>query len=182
MINLDKGEILVTKTDTIYGILARALEKESVEKIYEIKGRDENKPFVIIIPNKDSLRDFGVDVKQEGTKDLLFQSWPGAVTIIFDISDSSKIKELKYLHRGSASLAFRVPKDQFLINLLNETGPLVAPSANPQGKTPAINIKEAERYFGDKIDIYHNRGEVLNNTPSKIIKINKDGQINVIRK
>ena len=45
-----------------------------------------------------------------------------------------------------------------LIKILKQTGPLVAPSTNPEGEEPAYNIKQAKKYFGDNIDFYINEG------------------------
>jgi Putative translation factor (SUA5) len=50
------GGVVITKTDTIYGILANALDKEAIEKIYVIKGREKDKPFIILIPNTKFLK------------------------------------------------------------------------------------------------------------------------------
>ena len=44
-----KSKIIVLPTDTLYGICTSAFNNKSVEKIYDIKGRDENKPFIILI-------------------------------------------------------------------------------------------------------------------------------------
>lgn len=177
---LNKGGVVVTKTDTIYGILSSAVNKNSIERVYKIKGRDENKPFIILIPDAKSLRDFAITPKTE-TQKLIDKSWPGPVTLIFDLP-KEKLEKFKYLHRGSGALAFRVPKDKFISDLVRKTGPLVAPSANPQGREPARNIDEAAEYFNNDIDLYHDRGTVTNNTPSRIIKIDRDGEIEILRK
>ncbi len=71
-------------------------------------------------------------------------------------------------------------KNKKLFSLLQKTGPLVAPSANPQGLTPASNIKEAKKYFGDRVDFYIAGGTLISK-PSTIIKINKNGEIEVLR-
>ncbi|MEK7077097.1 MAG: Sua5/YciO/YrdC/YwlC family protein, partial [Patescibacteria group bacterium] len=52
-------------------------------------------------------------------------------------------------------------------------GPLVAPSANIEGKPPAWTIKEAKKYFGDKADFYVDGG-TIKKSPSMLIKI-EDG-------
>jgi len=82
-------------------------------------------------------------------------------------------------------LAFRMPKQKKLLNILNKTGPLASTSANLSGQLPAKNIKEAEKYFGRKVDFYIDGGE-LNNTPSTIISIKRnrfliirDGSVNI---
>ena len=68
-----------------------------------------------------------------------------------------------------------------LRELLRKTGPLVAPSANIEGHTPAKNISEAMVYFGDRVDYYKDDGECDNYNASKIIRINNDLEIDIIR-
>ena len=66
-----------------------------------------------------------------------------------------------------------------MIEILKQTGPLIAPSTNPQGFPPAKNIEEAKKYFGDKIDFYMDEGE-LTSDPSTLTKIIGD-DIKIIR-
>jgi L-threonylcarbamoyladenylate synthase len=87
-------------------------------------------------------------------------------------------KSFYFLHRGNNTLAFRLPKKPDLIALLKKTGPLVAPSANPEGLIPATTIKAAKEYFGDQVDFYAS-GRV-SKKPSKIVAL-IEGSIKVIR-
>ena len=60
-----------------------------------------------------------------------------------------------------------------MIDLLKETGPLVAPSANPEGEIPAKNIEEARKYFGNKVDFYIDEGKIISE-PSTLVRIDED--------
>jgi L-threonylcarbamoyladenylate synthase len=175
---LKKGGVGVMPTDTIYGILARAHNKKAVERIYKIKGRDEKKPFIILISSLKDLEKFGIKIP---TSNLLKKFWPGPVSIILEHTNKKSAKKFKYLNRGGGSLAFRFPKKKFIISFLEKTGPLVAPSANPEGLPPAQNAKEAQKYFGEKVDFYLSSGKPKMR-PSKIILIDKSGNINILRK
>jgi len=64
---------------------------------------------------------------------------------------------------------------------LKTTGPLIAPSANPEGQTPASTINDAVAYFGDAVDFYVDGGTVTNNEPSKLIRFLKNGAVEVLR-
>ena len=64
--------------------------------------------------------------------------------------------------------------------ILKETGPLIAPSANPEGLPPATTIAEAKKYFGDKVNFY--LAGRTKTKPSTLVKIDKNGRIEVIRK
>jgi L-threonylcarbamoyladenylate synthase len=148
-----------------------------VQRIYDLKGRDEHKPFIILISAIEDLSGFGV-MLPEFEKQKLSQWWPGSVTVIVPIVESIS-QSLSYLHRGTNELAFRLPAKPSLVQLLKETGPLVAPSANPQGQEPSYTIPEAKAYFDNKVDYYADEGEVRG-LASTIVRL-YDGQIELIR-
>ena len=164
-------------TDTLYGVLGNALHRDAVERIYEVKGRDENKPFIILIPSIETLSQFGIALGDD-EKIFLQKYWPGPITVILPVPEEYQ-EQFLYLHRGTNELAFRLPAKESLQNLLKETGSLVAPSANPQGLQPALTIQEAKDYFGDTVDYYEDAGRV-EGLPSTIVRITH-GKITVIR-
>ena len=84
----------------------------------------------------------------------------------------SELKRFEYLHRGTAALAFRVPKSAWLRKLLQKTGPLIAPSANFEGEPPALSFRAAKKYFGKSVDFYVDAGRLISK-PSTLIKIEK---------
>ena len=169
---LKNGGVAVIATDTIYGIVGQALKPETVERIYSIKRRTPSKPFIILVSTIESLESFGVTLT-DSLRTKLEQSWPGPVSVIVPCNPS-----LTYLHRGTNELAFRLPAKPELQAVIAKTGPLVAPSANPEGLEPARDIDEARDYFGDEVDDYQ-AGNVTGNA-SRIIRI-VDGSIEVIR-
>lgn len=163
-------------TDTIYGIVGSALSKKAVSLIYRIRHRRPNKPMIILIGSLKDLKLFRVETK--GIGKILKRFWPGKTSIILPCGD----KNFFYLHRGKKSLAFRLPKPLWLRNFLKKTGPLVAPSANPEDLPPAKTIAQAQKYFGrQKIDFYIDGGR-RTGKPSKLIQINKEKEIIVLRK
>lgn len=172
---LKNGGVGVLLTDTLYGIVGRALDKKAVERIYKVKGRNNKKPFIILISDVNDLRLFGINLDTQIEK-LLSSFWPGPVSIVMPCP----LKKLEYLHRGTKTLAFRLPKKKSLIALLRETGPLVAPSANLEGLPSAKNIIEAKKYFSDAVDFYI-KGGVPKTKPSKIVKVTPVG-LEIIRK
>jgi L-threonylcarbamoyladenylate synthase len=180
---LNKGGVVVMPTDTIYGIVGKAENREVVEKIYQIRKRAPEKPCIILIEKIEDLNKFSIYLSEEQKKELeKFWSFDEAqdkhraVSIIFDCVE----EKFSYLHRGTKTLAFRIPKVSELRELLSKTGPLVAPSANLEGMPPSKNINEAKNYFGETVDLYIDGGEIAG-VPSKIIKIQQDGQITILR-
>lgn len=172
---LKRGAIGVLPTDTLYGIVARAFDKQAVLKTYRLRNRQPAKPFIILISSVRDLNRF--DTKSGASAaNLLARIWPGKVSVILPCNNP----DLKYLHRGTNSLAFRLPDDHQLRSLLKQTGPLIAPSANPEGLPPALTIAEAQKYFGKKLEFYVDAG-VKKSLPSTLIKI-EDGKVAVLRR
>jgi L-threonylcarbamoyladenylate synthase len=171
---INEGLIGVIPTDTVYGLVAPAFNEIAVARVYEVKGRDEGKPFIILISTISEMDKFGALV-DANVEDFLMNNWPGALSVIVPVHNP----DFEYLHRGTDSLAFRQPQDEKLQALLRETGPIVAPSANPQGEKPASNIDEAKRYFKDKVDFYVDGG-TLESEPSTIVDA-RSGKIVLVR-
>lgn len=161
-------------TDTLYGLVGSAYSPGAVERIYELRQRDKDKPCIVLISSVADLAAFGITLPPKLELHLP-EFWPGTVSIIFPVPD----EKFAYLHRGGKSLAFRLPQNKDLIAILKETGPLVAPSANIQGLPPARTVEEAEKYFATKVDFYQDGGE-LTADPSAIVRFEGDKMI-VIR-
>jgi L-threonylcarbamoyladenylate synthase len=173
---LQEGKIGVLLTDTIYGVVGQALNRATVERIYAVKKRQPEKPFIILISGYDDLKKFGVSLVPAAER-VLSKYWPGKVSVILPVP----FKNMEYLHRGTESLAFRMPASTKLRDLLRETGPLVAPSANPEGEPPAADIEGARNYFGESMDFYLDDGKRFSK-PSKLVKVNADGTMEVLRR
>ncbi len=172
---LKKGEVGIIPTDTIYGIVGSALNQKTVEKIYQIRKRSPNKPFIILISSIDELKKFKIFLDKK-TNQFLKKNWPNPLSVILPCDD----KQFEYLHRGQKSLAFRLPNNEFLQNLLQLTGPLVAPSANFEGEPPATTLEEAKKYFKDSPDFYIDGG-ILKSQASTLIKFNPKGKTEILR-
>lgn len=171
---LSRGGVAVLPTDTIYGLHCLAFNKASVEKVYDIKGRDFTKPFIILISSQNDLKEFGIIIDATLSK-TLDSYWPGPNSMVLPVTSD----RFKYLHRGGNSLAFRVPNYPPLLNLLKQTGPLVSTSANPSGKEPATDTIIAREYFGNLVDYYLDAG-TLNSLSSKVFKFT-DGKMTQLR-
>jgi L-threonylcarbamoyladenylate synthase len=167
---LKNGRVGLIPTDTIYGLSAHALNKNAVEKIHKLKGRD-NRPMIVLVSDAQQLEDLGI--KSQEAK-IVNKFWPGALSVIFE---SSQIPE--WLQRGTNSLAVRLPDLKELRDLIAKTGPLVSTSANLQGQEPSKNVEEAKKYFSDKLDFYVDTGD-LKGKSSTLVKI-ENNRIKIIR-
>lgn len=141
-----KGAVGVIPTDTLYGIVASALDPAAVERVYDIRGRETGKPCIVLLSDVSDLGMFGIG-PDDRTLEMLDHAWPGPVSVVLPCTD----RKWEYLHRGAGSIAFRVPKSDTLHDFLVKSGLVIAPSANPAGMPPATTTAEAEAYFGDRL-------------------------------
>ena len=159
---LNRGKIAILRTDTLYGVLARADNESAVANVFKIKKRDPKKSCIILIANVHQA--YG-----EMTELLYDNSEPTSVLV-----DSPTAPE--WLLRANTELAYRVPNNENLIEILKKTGPLIAPSANIEGEQPASTIAEAKAIFGDSVGIYVNGGTVPTDTaPSRLLRYTSAG-------
>ena len=179
---LKTGGVVVMPTDTLYGIVGVASSQNTVERIYEIRQRTPEKPCIILIGDINKLEEFSVNISEEQKKELQ-KYWSfdesqnlRSVSVVLDCSD----EKFAYLHRGTKTLAFRLPRIKELRDLLLKTGPLIVPSANTEGMPPAKNINEARNYFGDAVDLYIDGGEISGKA-SKVVRLKNDGSVEVLR-
>jgi len=169
---LKEGGIVCAPTDTIYGLLADTGNRKAVERLYKLR-RPSGRPFIVLIPEVEDALNFDIRMPRLG-----FPLLSLGLTIIFQ----KRTTIPTYLTRWRKSLALRVPiQGTFITKLMKKFGgPLVAPSANPEGMPPARDVKEAMDYFGDKIDLYV-RGAKLEGKPSTIVKFVSDKAIKIVR-
>ncbi len=166
--NAQKGNVFVMPADTIYGVWARAFDVGAVERIYELKGRSLAKPFIVLIGTYEELDRFGI-VLTDADKQKLLSVWPGPVSVVFQISEVRK-GDCVHLHRGTGTIALRIPAPGDLREILKETGPLVSTSANLSKCSSAQNITEAKEYFGDNVDLYI-EGETGSDQSSRLVRL-----------
>lgn len=171
---LKSGGVGVIPTDTLYGMVASVWHPQAVERGYFLRNRDLEKACIILIADIADLETFSVHPSPK-ERVWLDSVWPGKVSVLLPCSDTA----LRYLTRGTGNLAFRIPDDESLRTFLRETGPLIAPSANPQGEKPAETIAGAKQYFGDAVDFYLDGG-TLRGEPSTIVKL-ESNRVTVLR-
>lgn len=167
---LKNDGVVVLPTDTIYGIVSSVFSRKAVNKIFKIKGRDNNKPLIVLISSYKDLDIFNIKIDEKKIK-MFLKIWPRKVSVELSYPN----KKFSYIKAGNDYNGFRMisKKNKNLFNLIKKVGPIVAPSANIQGEKPAENIKEAKNYFGDKVNLYIDGGK-KKLKPSTLIKFKND--------
>ncbi len=162
------GGIAVVRTDTLYGIVARADDEAAVERVYAAKGRNPGKSCIVLIAHREHAYGENDDVAFE---------WDEPTSVLVASPQAPA-----WLLRENELIAHRLPKVEWLQEVIAQTGPLIAPSANPEGLPPAMTIDEAKAYFGEQVDRYVDGGEVPGDMPpSRLIRIHNDGTLERLR-
>lgn len=168
---LNSGGIVVIRTDTIYGIIARAADEKAVEKVYDVKQRERSKQCIVLIAHASDVPAHAELIEHISATEKI------PTSVVVPASD-----EPEWLLRGGDSVAYRVVKNELLRKVIEKVGPVIAPSANPESKPPARTVAEAKKYFGNAVDLYVDGGEVPRTVhASQIIRLEADGTINHLR-
>lgn len=175
---LNKGGVVVLRTDTIYGIVTRADNSENVDRVFALKQRDADKSCIVLIANEAQMWDQVSREAYVAAKKLLDDTYP--TSVIVPVGEKTP-EWLKHHDEVQDDVAFRIPSTQnWLVDVLKSAGPLIAPSANVQSQPPAANISEAYEYFGDGVDLYVDGGTVEAAEPSHLYRV-RDGQAERLR-
>lgn len=175
---LKQGEVIAFATDTIYGIAADASNNMAVEKLYQLKKRDEKKPIAIFLPSvKAAQKIFFFD---KITKNLVEKYLPGPLTVVAKINEEAKKILAKNLNYNDDNfIGFRVVDSFFVKNLFAKfDGILAVSSANISSLAPAHSADEVAKYFPSLALIIS--GEIKYKEASSVIKIS-DNKIELIR-
>lgn len=169
--DIEKGKIVVFKTDTVYGIGTNAFDKEACEKIYEIKGRPIYKPLCVLISDISMLKEI-VDFISPTEQKLIDAFWPGPLTIKFKKRENV-IPDV--ISAGDNYVRVRLLENELAYNLIKTAGvPIVAPSANLSGSPTGTEIKNIISELDGKVDYILDSGNVSDSTTSTIVEVNNE--------
>ena len=174
----NKGVILYP-TDTIWGLGCDATNDEAIEKIFNIKARDENKSLIILVNSEQMLERYADNIPPIAFE--LISVAEGPLTIIYP-----KGKNLaKGVCAADGSVGIRICHDDFCNQLLTRfRRPLVSTSANFSGKPSPEFFGDIESDLINMVDysVKFRQQDRRKNAPSPVIKLNANGTIKVIRK
>ena len=173
---LQRGDVIVFPTETLYGLGADALNSEAVEKIFQLKGRDPRSPIPVLVTGTDMLYTLIAEIPPSAKK-LMESFWPGPLTLVLPARQNIPTPLLN----NSGGIGVRISSEPLATQLVRALGhPLTATSANPSGKEPARTLQEAKSYFSGTVDIFLDGGTLTSKSGSTVIEISAD-KINIIR-
>lgn len=135
---LHDGEVIALPTDTVYGLACSANNPHAIQKLYEIKGRDEEKPVAVCVSSIFQLKHYSEAAHLPD--DLLSRLLPGAVTIILN---KSKYLNNPFLNNGIQKIGLRIPDSEFIQKVSTKfIEPIALTSANRSGACSTLDVYE----------------------------------------
>jgi L-threonylcarbamoyladenylate synthase len=173
---LQRGEVIVFPTETFYGLGADALNRDAVERIASLKGRNPDSPIAVIVADREMLDQVVIDVPALAKK-LIDRFWPGPLTLILPAKPGLPGPLLN----REGKIGVRISSHPIATRIARELGrPVTATSANPAGKEPARTIQEARSYFADKIEVLLDGGMLTGRKGSTVVEL-IEGKLRIIR-
>jgi len=127
-----EGKVVILPTSTIYGVSCKYNNRDAIKKIYKIKKRNTNLPFIILISNLDDLKIFTSKINPTA-ENIIKRFWniknPESLTLIFNKKKYLK----KCITSGKSTIALRMAELKFLRDIIDICGPIISTSATISG-------------------------------------------------
>lgn len=176
---LKQGGIILYPTDTIWGVGCDATNEKAVEKLYAIKQRDKSKSMLILLDNPAKLQTYIQEVPDIAWDLIDLTDKP--LTIIFNGAKNLAAN----LISNDGSIGIRITDEEFSRELcMRFRKPIVSTSANITGQTSPQNFNQINPEVIDLVDyvVEYRQSDINKQSPSSIIKLEANGNINIIRK
>lgn len=162
---LRAGGLVVYPTDTVYGLGADAWNQAAIRRIYEVKGRPDQKAIVWLLDEVSSASRWCV--MSRGADQLGERFWPGALTLV--------LRRLEPTADDLPTLGVRVPAHPAALAIIKAAGGAVATtSANTSGAPSARTAGEARAQIGAWVDLIIDAGPAPGGEESTVIDMTVD--------
>jgi L-threonylcarbamoyladenylate synthase len=176
---LKNGGVILYPTDTVWGLGCDATSSSAVEKIFQIKSRNESKSLLILVDGEQMAERYVREIPEIAYELTSVSDTP--LTIIYPAG--------KNLAPGicseDGSVGIRICHDEFCRELITRfRKPIVSTSANLSGKPSPENFSEIEKSVIDSVDfvVKYRRNDLQKHSSSPVIKVELNGTIKIIRK
>jgi tRNA threonylcarbamoyl adenosine modification protein (Sua5/YciO/YrdC/YwlC family) len=166
---VQRGDLIVLPTDTVYGIGADAFKSWSVTALLNAKGRGRDMPVPVLVGSRHTLDGLVFDLPRTA-RDLVEAFWPGALTIVVEHASSLQWD----LGDADGTVAVRMPLHPVALEVLRETGPMAVSSANKSGQPAATTAEEARQQLEYAVAVYLEAGPCPDPVASTIIDVTGD--------
>jgi protein-tyrosine phosphatase len=182
---LAEGKVVAFPTDTVYGLAARALDPQAVDRLLAIKSRRAGNPLTLAIRNGQEALDYCPGLSPVGRR-LARRCWPGPLTLVLDGRHPDGLltrlpSDVRQAVSPSGSVGLRVPDHRLILSALRlASGPLVLTSANRSGAAEAVSGEEVVAALGNDVDLVLSDGRARYSQPSTVARVDGD-EIQILR-
>lgn len=173
-----QGGVLLYPADTIWGIGCDARNPEAVSKVYTIKGRDFNKPLIVLVADLTMLYDVAATVHPRVDTLLHYHERP--LTVIYPGTKPA----FRHLAAKDGTIAVRVVADGFCHQLISAFGaPVVSTSANASGEASPVRFGSVSTDIINQVDyaLPAFTEKDITGRPSVIARYDENGELDFIR-
>lgn len=172
-----KGGIILYPTDTVWGIGCDATNTKAVERVYEIKKRQDSKALITLVDSEAMLERYVEEVPEVAYQ--LMEAAVRPLTIVYDKGINLSPKLLA----DDGSIGIRVSNEDFSNGLVKAMRkPLVSTSANISGEPTPASFGDISAEIRDAVDYVVDYGRTRNGSvPSNVIKLSASGEVKIIR-
>ncbi|MFT7474880.1 MAG: L-threonylcarbamoyladenylate synthase [Verrucomicrobiales bacterium] len=162
---LERGEVVVIPTDTVYGLAADPKSPEAMRALFALKQRPEGVPTAVLIDSIEQASELILVSDVVGA--LAAAHWPGALTIVASATDDHG------LHIGSSTtVGVRLPDHDFVRAIAVGFGPIAATSANRHGEPTITDPRNLAAAYGTSVEVIIDGG-VLEGLASTVVDATK---------
>ncbi|WP_420580907.1 L-threonylcarbamoyladenylate synthase [Reichenbachiella sp.] len=155
---LKAGKLVAVPTDTVYGLAGHAQKTETLQEIFLVKKRPQDKPLIAQVDHLEKAASFVKNIPNDA-RILAEKYWPGALTLIFEANENVS----PIMVSGGTTMGLRVPDHAMTLELLGQLDfPLAVTSANLSGHESPTTAEEVDEQIGDSIEY------ILDGGPSEI--------------
>lgn len=173
---LQRGEVIVFPTDTVYGLGCRIDHEPGVRRVFALKTRPETDALPVLLADAGQLDAFGRAVSAAARR-LAARFWPGPLTIVVHRSDRVPAS----VAGGGPTVALRVPNHPVPRALIRAIGtPLIGTSANSHGMPAPVTAQLAVYDLGDRVDLVLDGGRAPLGVESTVVDCTGD-RVRVLR-
>ena len=165
--------VIAHPTDTIYGLGCLANNLNAIQKMINLKKRDEKKGFILLASDVSYLMPY-IDLNEDSE---MFQKLTknNKKPTTYLVPKSEKTPDL--IFGDNELLAVRLTTDPLITYFCKNTkSALISSSANIQGEQAATSLHELKSYFNDDLGFALPPNK-YNSEPSRIINIHTGEQI-----
>lgn len=177
---LQKGKVIAVPTDTIYGLAGLASDVGAIQRLYNIKKRDECKPLAICLSNVDDIAQWAVT--DELPSRLLECLLPGPYTIILKRKSSLN----PALNSGIDSVGIRIPNSNFMRSVAKIVGPIALTSANVSNEPSSLHPDEFSVLWPELDGIFYPMSKTMKMSEerrvgSTVVNLSQSGCFKIVR-